>query len=730
MIARRLSSVFSRSRLSRSRNRADHRRPCTRRPAGVRGPECVWGPEGLEARTVMAVFTVVPPTAPVSAVNFRSLQEALAAAANTGDTIRISPNAVVDDLEISTKLSADVSAGATKIKAPRTVPFGQEVRLQEGPIDELVVVVGSQPVAGGLFELTLLKPLANTFTTAGGGTAIQTTGELAITKSVTLTSINGMLPATIGEVGLQVWADDVIFRNLLIGTEVDLMPGANGTFFRNCVLSDVADVVGATNEGRTFTDNVFFGDLTLRGDTDAAVFDRVLFNQFKDSSLRLVNNYGANVRGNSFDMIGADTAIRIEAGEGVVVRQNTITFTNPVGTGDPTPTNGSIGIQASGGGGGTKLNAQFVNNNLDTGGLGIGMLLDVNDAASAGENFSAKIQGNDFHWNAIGMLVDGERTATATALGTIDAGLGPLSSLGGNNFRGSTQAAASAGTAFAVYLANGGFATTDTVSAQNNLWTTAAPTQVVKDSANNTAAGGWAPGAGCGTVSVGGSQLSGNQQFVQSLYNEFLGRSASLTDVNFWATKIDLGTSTRQQVATSLIASQEAYSYYVDGLYHSILQRSPDVAGRDAWVSQLMAGASKESVAAGMTASDEYFSRLMLMSLESVPLPINRTGAVGDEAYVTSLYQKYLQRLPTNAEVNSWLAAGPMTSSRRLSTAQAILGSSEFRTVLVQDDLYYRTLNRRSPPSSTEVASWVNSGLPLTQLQIAFASTDEYFVNG
>jgi len=719
MNPRRLLSPFS-----PVRDRLASRRVASRRTARVRGPEC------LEARTVMAVFTVVAPNAPVSAVNFRSLQEALAVAAATGDTIRISPNAVVEDFEVSTKLSADVVAGATKIKAPMAVPFGQEVRLQEGPIDELVVVVGSQPVAGGLFELTLFKPLANAFTTAGAGTTIQTTGELAITKAVTLTSISGMLPATIGDVGLQVWADDVIFRNLLIGTSVDLMAGANGTFFRNCVLSDVADMTGATNEGRTFTDNVFYGDLILRGDTDPTVFDRVLYNQFKDSSLRLINNYGANVRGNAFDMIGADTAIRVEAGESVVVRQNTITFSNPVGTGDPTPINGSIGIQATGGGGGTKLNAQILNNRLDTGGLGIGILLDVNDAANAGENFSAKVQGNDFHWNAIGMLVDGDRTATATALGTIDAGVGSLNSLGGNNFRSFTQPSSSAGSGFAIYLANGGFATTDTVSAQNNLWTTTAPTQVVKDSANNTAAGGWAPGEGRGTVTVGGSQLTGNQQFVQSLYNEFIGRSASLTDVNFWATKIDLGTSTRQQVATGIIASQEAYSYFVDGLYHSILQRSPDTAGRNAWVSQLMAGASKESVSASLTASDEYFSRLQLMSLEAVPLPLNRTGGVGDEAYVTSLYQTYLQRLPTNAEVSSWLAAGPMNSSRRLSTAQSILASSEFRTVLVQDDLYYRMLNRRSPPTSTEVTSWVNSGLPLTQLQIAFASTDEYFQFG
>lgn len=719
MNSRRLASLFSpvRDRLSR-------RRVGPRRTARVRGPEC------LESRTVMAVFTVVPPNAPVSAVNFRSLQEALAAAAATGDTIRISPNAVINDFEVSTKLSADVVAGATKIKAPKAVPFGQEVRLTEGGTTEDVVVVGSQPVAGGLFEMTLEKPLVNAFSTAGAGTTISTTGALAITKSVTLTSISGMLPATIGDVGLQVWADDVIFRNLLIGTGVDLMPGADRTFFRNCVLTDVTDAALAANNGRTFTDNVFFGDLTLRGDTDASVFDRVLFNQFKDSSLRLINNYGASVRGNAFDMIGADTAIKVEAGEGVVVRQNTITFTNPVGTGDPTPTDGSIGIRASGGGGGTKLNAQFLNNHLDTGGLGIGLLLDVNDAANAGENFDAKVQGNDFHWNAIGMLVDGDRTTAATALGKVDAGVGALNSLGGNNFRSFTQASATAGTGFAIYLANGGFTTTDTVAAQNNLWTTAVPTQVVKDSASNTAAGGWAPGEGRGTVNVGGSQLSGNQQYVQSLFNEFLGRSGSTIEVNGWATRIDLGTATRQQVATGIIASEEAYGYYVDGLYRSILQRSADAAGRSGWVSQLEAGASKESVAAAITASDEYFSRLSLMSLEVIPFPINRTGAAGDEAYVTSLYQKYLQRLPTNAEVSSWLATGPMTSSRRTSTAQSILTSSEFRTLVVQDDLYYRMLNRRTPPSSSDVQSWVDSGLLLTQLQIAFASSDEYFANG
>jgi len=709
MIALRIPSPFSSSR----------RRVASRVVARVRGPE------PLESRAMMATFTVVAPDAPVNGSTFRSLQEALAVATD-GDTIRISPLAVIDDVSVSTKFAAAAAINDTTITTLAPVPFGQVIKLDNGVDTEEFSVVGITPAAGGQFTLTLSDKLTKAYV---GGDTVDTTGDIAITKSVTLASINGMLPGSIVEpAGLQVLADDVVIRNLIIGSDVNLMPGAKNTAFRNCWLGDVSDTPDAGSGGRTFLDNVFYGNLILRDDGDATTIDRVNYNQFQDMSLRLESNDGVIVRNNTFSMIGAETAITVEAGKGVLLRQNEIRFSNPRGTGDDTPSGGSIGILVTGDGAGGDVEVQLSSNRLDTGGLGIGILLDID--AGAGANFKAKIQGNDFHWNTIGLLVDGDGTGAATALGTVDAGGGSLLSHGGNNFRGFTVPAATANAAFPIYLANG-LATAGIVSAQNNLWKTSTPTQVVKDSTFNSAASNWPWGAGRGTVSVGAGQLSGNQQFVQALYGDFLGRTGSSSEVDFWANQITGGTATRNQVATSIITSPEANTLYVTNLYHTLLQRTPDAGGLSAWVSQLNAGASKESVAAGITSSSQYFSMLTLASLEGdPPIPFNQTGATGDSAYVTSLYVRDLERLPENSELSSWLAGGPMTSSRRLSVAQSMLTSTEARNLMIEGDLYYRLLNRRTPVPSAEVSSWNSSGLLLTPLQIAFASSNEYFVSG
>lgn len=684
----------------------------------------VRGPEPLESRAMMATFSVVAPDAPVNGSTFRSLQEALAVASD-GDAIRISPLAVIDYVDVSTKLAAVAAINDTTITTKAPVPFGQVIELDNGVDKEQFAVVGITPAAGGQFTLTLSDKLTKAY---AANDTVATTGDIAITKSVTLASMNGMLPGSIvNPNGLQVLADDVVIRNLIIGTGINLMPGADNTAFRNCWLGDVSDTPDADSGGRTFLDNVFYGNLILRDDADATTIDRVSYNQFQDVSLRLEANDGVIVRNNTFSMIGAETAITVNAGEGVLLRQNEIRFSNPRGTGDATPSGGSIGILATGGGGGTKLDVQMLSNRLDTGGLGIGILLDID--AGGGANFAAKLQGNDFHWNTIGLLVDGDGTGAATALGTVDAGGGSLLSHGGNNFRGFTVPAATANTAFPIYLANGA-ATAGSISAQNNLWQTSTPTQLVKDSTFNSAASTWPWGAGRGTVSVGAGQLSGNQQFVQALYGDFLGRTGSSSEIDFWAGKITGGTATRNQVATSIITSPEANTLYVTNLYHTLLQRTPDAGGLNAWVSQLNAGASKESVAAGITASDQYFSMLSLVSLEVVPIPFNQSGATGDSAYVTSLYVRDLERLPENSELSSWLAGGPMTSSRRLSVAQSMLTSTEFRNLMIEGDLYYRLLNRRTPVPSAEVSSWNSSGLLLTPLQIAFASSNEYFARG
>ena len=701
----------------------------------------VGGPECLEPRTVLAVFTVVPPDAPTDYFHFRTLQDALGAASvgtpDQRDTIQIDPLADISSISTSTGLLQSVPAGATQIQTPVSVAPGQVVKIKqftlavEG-VSEDALVIDSSPAAGGKFLLTLAAPLANAYSVVLliSNVTVETTGDLGIGKSVKVTSTPGAVLGGTNGFGdsLQIWADDVSLEGLAIDGQVDLMKGADGTSIVNCILQEnVSDTVGADSSGRLIRNNVFYGDLILRGDTSFPAPDSIKFNRFEDGRLLLDGADSAVVSSNTFNMTGAGVAVTVKAAQNVQLLKNTIQFASPAGIqgglSDPV-TDASIGIKVQGVGV-TQTNVTMSNNSIDTAGLGAGIVFVVTN----GGVFQAVVQGNDFHTNLIGMFVQGDGTANATAAGTIDAGGGTLGSLGGNNFRGFTSAAASSGTRYSIIVANT-IGAAGTVKARNNIWSVTTPTQVVKDSANNTAAVSPNMVAGTGIADVGtsGQQLTGNQQYVQSLYNQFLLRTGTLTEINGWANLLPSSPSqaAMQPVATSIITSSESYGTYVTGLYNTLLQRSPDSAGLNGWVSQLQAGGTKESVAASITGSPEYLGRLKVSQEGGT----QAVGGIGDSAYVVSVYQQYLRRLPSNSEVSAWLAGGPLTQTTRTSMANAVLASTEFRNYLITSQLYKRTLHRVTPPTSGEIAAWNNSGLPYTKLQIAFASTPEFYANG
>jgi len=701
----------------------------------------VGGPECLEPRTVLAVFTVVPPDAPTDYFHFRTLQDALGAASagtpDQRDTIQIDPLADISSIPRSTDLLQSVAAGATQIQTPVAIAPGEVVTIKqftlgvEG-VSENALVIDSSAGPGGKFLLTLASPLTNAYSVVAliSNVTVETTGDLGIGKSVRVTSLPGAVRGgTNGFANsLQIWADNVSLEGLTIDGQVDLVKGADGTSIVNCILlENVSDTLATDSSGRLIRNNVFYGDLILRGDSTFPTPDSIKFNRFEDSRLLLDGADSAVVSSNTFNMTGAGVAVTVKAAQNVQLLKNTIQFSSPVGIqgglSDPV-TDASIGIKVQGVGV-TQTNVTMSNNSIDTAGSGAGVVFVV----ANGGVFQAVVQGNDFHTNQIGMFVQGDGTANATAAGTIDAGGGTLGSLGGNNFRGFTTADASSGTRYAIVVANT-VGTAGTVKARNNIWSPTTPTQVVKDSANNTAAVSPSMVAGTGIADVGtsGQQLTGNQQYVQSLYNQFLLRTGTLPEINAWANLLPSSPSqaAMQPVATSIITSAESYGNYVTGLYNTLLQRSPDTAGLNGWVSQLQAGATKESVAASITGSPEYLGKLQV----SPEGGTQALGGIGDSAYVVSVYQQYLRRLPSNSEVSAWLAGGPLTQTTRTSMANAVLTSTEFRDYLITSQLYKRTLHRVTPPTSGEVAAWSNSGLPYTKLQTAFASTTEFYTNG
>ncbi|HEV7224344.1 MAG TPA: TIGR03118 family protein [Pirellulales bacterium] len=98
---------------------------------------------------------------------------------------------------------------------------------------------------------------------------------------------------------------------------------------------------------------------------------------------------------------------------------------------------------------------------------------------------------------------------------------------------------------------------------------------------------------------------------IQPAYARFLGRAADAQGLNYWIGQMQQGL-TDQQLAAAFAASPEFYAGaggsaggWVDALYPSLLNRAVDSQGRSYWVSQLAAGASRQSIALGFATSSE-----------------------------------------------------------------------------------------------------------------------------
>nr|WP_314490241.1 DUF4214 domain-containing protein [uncultured Pseudomonas sp.] len=99
-----------------------------------------------------------------------------------------------------------------------------------------------------------------------------------------------------------------------------------------------------------------------------------------------------------------------------------------------------------------------------------------------------------------------------------------------------------------------------------------------------------------------------NGTFVESLYEAALGRDADEAGLQNWVSQLFNGAS-RADIAQAIVGSAEAGSKansdFIDSLYQSALDRTADDAGKAHWAAQLEAGASQADVAIGIVGSAE-----------------------------------------------------------------------------------------------------------------------------
>jgi hypothetical protein len=427
------------------------------------------------------------------------------------------------------------------------------------------------------------------------------------------------------------------------------------------------------------TQNVISGTVLLRGNVNGPANDQVTNNTFIGAGsvqLQVAQSGGTIIASNQFSATETSAAIQVDD-SGTLAAPTTIANNAITGRG--------IGMEVSANQvlvpTSTRMTAVRITNNAiqTTGQNGFGLVVSM---SPPGGTVLALVQGNDFHGNAIGVLVVGDGSGTTQ----LDLGLGSLGSLGGNDFRG--FAAPASNTNAAIELMN----STANLMAEGNLF---------RPGINpNSVVNAVTPG---GVVDVGNA-LSPGQALVQALYNEVLGRTGQLAELDPWVGL--LNSQGQQAVVNGILRSNEALGRIVDALYLRFLGRASDPSGRAGWIGFLQSGNTEEQLETLFLTSPEYISHI-------------------NTDYVQSLYINILGRTGSGPELAGWYSS--IQSLGLSGIANGFVTSPENRLNTVRG--YFQTFLHRTP-TNDELASIIVQRLDLLSLEGLVLSSSEYFLNG
>ena len=474
----------------------------------------------------------------------------------------------------------------------------------------------------------------------------------------------------------------------LTHTNLNLLLIGNG--FNHTIIS--RNTIGTLHQASAFTgdgfdlinQNTITGTVVLTGNRDKSpANDDLSFNVFNGGRLSLQSSGGVTVRGNQFNSGGPTGAAITLANVGiqtapVTISNNFISFAGPAG------------IEIDGGQPGERFALSLLNNTITTMGSGTGIAF-VNTSTSVAFGIgSILIQGNDFPGNSVGIAI--LLANTPAGFMQIDLGGGVLHSLGGNNFRGFT----STGTLTSAAITLGSTAATTSVSARNNIFSAGVdPNTVIDDGSHGSH-------TGAGLIDVS-APLGANAAFVQVLYNDVLGRTGTLAEVNAWGGVV--ASSGQAVVANSILHSFESFARIVQGLYVHLLEREPSAAETSAWAGFLAGGATLEQLENAILTSPEYLSL--------------------NPNWVKSLYLNVLGRPGTDGEVAAWNAVVPTIGLSAV--ASAFTSSLEAR--MRAATTFFQVFLHRAP-TAMEAAALANVPGSILDMEASLLSGAEFFSNG
>jgi len=228
--------------------------------------------------------------------------------------------------------------------------------------------------------------------------------------------------------------------------------------------------------------------------------------------------------------------------------------------------------------------------------------------------------------------------------------------------------------------------------------------------------------------------------FVTRLYENALSRNPDPIGLSQWGDQLISRTKTGAEVVAGFIFSPEfinkklSKGNYINILYKTLLNRSPDSQGYSNWLALLEAGCSRRYVLSQFIASSEFTKLCDTYAITrgSLTLTEPRDTNINATLYVGRLYHSVLGRPYDEDGMNNWAKKLASKSTTGAGIAFSFFNNNEYRKKNTTDEAFitslYKALLNRSPDAAGK-SSWLNmlkTGVSRTYVLKAFCTTAEF----
>ncbi|HEV3342844.1 MAG TPA: DUF4214 domain-containing protein [Pirellulales bacterium] len=202
---------------------------------------------------------------------------------------------------------------------------------------------------------------------------------------------------------------------------------------------------------------------------------------------------------------------------------------------------------------------------------------------------------------------------------------------------------------------------------------------------------------------------TGNQQLVDHIYRDLLGRAPDADGLAAWLAQLDQGLS-RSQFVAQVEQSAEYRQDQVMAIYQQYLHRPADPVALETGSQLLAQGATDEQLTEMVVSSPEYFAL--------------HGGA--NDGFLAALFQDALNR-PIDAGAKAAFGQALAAGANRAEIAAIVFASHEYHAEVV-DAAYLQLLHRHSDAAGQSFwANLLDASVTNEQLLAALAASDEYF---